>query len=202
MLKVKQTYWKLNKNYKGISCLCGTPVSIGSKSGRCKSCAASKPKKEPLKLVCNECLNSFETYPCRKQKSYCSRECKTKAQIGRKMSKEWCQNQSIRLKGSKSHFWKGGVTKENKRLRTTYEYRLWRKSVFERDDYTCQACGNRGCYLQADHIMPFSMYPEMRFDISNGRTLCVACHKKTDTYAGKLFKYRELTPKTTRNSKK
>lgn len=63
-------------------------------------------------------------------------------------------------------------------------YRTWRKAVFERDDYTCQGegCGSRGGELNADHIKPFSTHPELRFKVSNGRTLCVPCHKKTPTY--------------------
>jgi 5-methylcytosine-specific restriction endonuclease McrA len=39
--------------------------------------------------------------------------------------------------------------------------------------------------LQADHIKPFAHHPELRFDVNNGRTLCVPCHRKTDTYGGR-----------------
>ena len=69
-----------------------------------------------------------------------------------------------------------------KRIRKSKEYRLWREAVFERDDYTCVFCGDIGGSLNADHIKRFSDYPELRFAIDNGRTLCVDCHKKTGTY--------------------
>ena len=88
-------------------------------------------------------------------------------------------------KGDKSHSWRGGVTKLNEKIRKSFEYRLWRKAVYERDKYTCVWCGIKGTRLNADHIKPFSLFPELRFAIDNGRTLCEDCHKKTDTYGGK-----------------
>lgn len=74
-----------------------------------------------------------------------------------------------------------------KSKRPRHECDLWRKKVFERDNYTCVLCNIRGGNLQADHIKPYSLYPDLRFDIDNGRTLCVICHKKTDTYGIKLY---------------
>ena len=84
--------------------------------------------------------------------------------------------------GSDNNMWKGGITSKIKKIRDSMEYKLWRKSVFERDDYTCVWCGQKGGKLNADHIKSFSLYPEIRFSKDNGRTLCVNCHKNTDTY--------------------
>lgn len=39
--------------------------------------------------------------------------------------------------------------------------------------------------MNADHIMPFAYFPDLRFELSNGRTLCLKCHQKTDTYMGR-----------------
>lgn len=77
----------------------------------------------------------------------------------------------------KHPFWKGGITPINQVERHSGEYIEWRKKVFERDNYTCQICGNRGNKIHADHIKPFALYPELRTELSNGRTLCVSCHK-------------------------
>jgi len=85
-------------------------------------------------------------------------------------------------KGEKSRFWKGGITPAYRAIRNTVEYRLWRESVFKRDNYTCIWCGQIGGRLNADHIKSFRDYPELRFAIDNGRTLCEECHKKTDNY--------------------
>jgi len=78
--------------------------------------------------------------------------------------------------------WKGGITGENKKQRDTATYYHWRKQVFERDNYTCKICGVRGGVLHADHIKPFSLFTELRYDINNGRTLCISCHRQTPTY--------------------
>jgi 5-methylcytosine-specific restriction endonuclease McrA len=87
---------------------------------------------------------------------------------GRKRSEDFCRAISERLRGEKSKWWKGGVTPLRAQIYNSYEYKKWRKDVFQRDNYTCQLCGLRGGYLEADHIKPFSLFPELRFDINNG----------------------------------
>ena len=93
-------------------------------------------------------------------------------------------------RGEKHGNWKGGITPINAKIRQSLEYKLWRKAVYERDNYTCVWCGVRSkrgksVILHADHIKPFAYYPELRFAIDNGRTLCIDCHKTTDTYMKK-----------------
>jgi 5-methylcytosine-specific restriction endonuclease McrA len=78
-----------------------------------------------------------------------------------------------------------GITPELERIRRSAEYRAWRAAVFERDDFTCQDCGKRGGYLEADHIKTFAHHPDLRFELSNGRTLCQPCHRKTPTFGGR-----------------
>lgn len=85
--------------------------------------------------------------------------------------------------------WKGGVTPVRKKLYFSKEYKLWRTAVFERDGYTCIWCGKRGGELQADHIKPWARYPELRFAIDNGRTLCKKCHMTTDTWGVRNYQF-------------
>ena len=113
------------------------------------------------------------------------------AHLGLKRTELTKQKISLAQKGDKHWNWQGGITPEHQRLRLSREYKLWREAVFKRDDYTCIWCSQRGGELNADHIKPFSLYPELRFALDNGRTLCVKCHKTTDTYLRGRIKHYE-----------
>jgi len=80
-------------------------------------------------------------------------------------------------RGEANFMWKGGVTSENIKARQSFEYQEWRRKVYERDNYTCQHCGdNKGGNLNPHHIKSFAEYPELRYDVENGITLCKNCH--------------------------
>ena len=104
-----------------------------------------------------------------KKQSIGQREAKRKSQLGRNGSN-----------------WQGGKTKENYRSHRPSDLRLkvWRGAVFKRDNYVCQKCGISGVYMEADHIKEWADYPELRYIINNGQTLCKdKCHKqKTKLY--------------------
>lgn len=67
--------------------------------------------------------------------------------------------------------------RESAEGRRCAEYKTWRKSVFERDNYTCQVCGARGVKLNAHHRKQYAFFPDLRYSLNNGVTLCVPCHK-------------------------
>ena len=80
-----------------------------------------------------------------------------------------------------SNNWKGGITPSSIAIRNSKEYKAWREYVFNRDNFTCQECGDtsrkgHSVFLEAHHIKPFATHTELRFDISNGVTLCRKCH--------------------------
>ncbi len=99
-------------------------------------------------------------------------------------SEEWLKNmgQAFRKttlnKGPNHWNWKGGITEENHKIRTSSEYMDWRMKVFQRDRFSCVECGYHGQDIVADHIQPFSLYPDLRFEVENGRTLCIPCDRK------------------------
>ena len=106
------------------------------------------------------------------------REAARRRQTGVKRSEETKRKISDSHKGSKNWAWKGGITKESHRLRNSREYRIWREAVLIRDGHKCIWCGSPE-RLEADHIKPFALFPELRFAIDNGRTLCRPCHQTT-----------------------
>ena len=88
-------------------------------------------------------------------------------------------------RGEKCHLWRGGVTKENNKVRSSIEYSLWRSAVFARDNWTCQKYGTRGGKLHAHHIQNFADFPELRFAIDNGITLSDKAHREFHKIYGK-----------------
>jgi len=120
-----------------------------------------------VELECNQCGEPFELPVSLAEKGgvYCSNGCKNKAAYN--------GNQSL-----------------NDEFRYMEINDGWRKDVFERDDYTCVECGQRGGSLQAHHVTPVAELVEdcetrndfeeiMEFcDVSNGRTVCTECHNQ------------------------
>ena len=126
---------------------------------------------------CLRCNNEFYVFPYRK-KLFCSISC----------AKKGNQNgfTSENMSGENNPNWKGGISKNVHSIREP-KYKLWRKEVFERDNYTCQACGLKRCYLEAHHIKSWAKYPKLRYKINNGITYCLDCHKKFDKFRNNLY---------------
>src|SRR3990167_4900663 len=156
---------KLSLNQKYCSLKCGRAQTLNR-------LVWNKGKVTLYTSICSRCNKEYIYTGKRKNKPriYCSKK---------------CFRPPIR-KGTQSHLWKGGITSINQQIRTSWKYKLWRKSVFERDNYTCQFCGQIGGQLQVDHIKPFAFFPTLRFDMSNARTLCLECHKQTSTYLKRI----------------
>ncbi len=81
----------------------------------------------------------------------------------------------------------------NSKYRTP-QYIEWREACLKRDDYSCRHCPKSKrthprTTFQVDHIKSWATHPELRYTVSNGRTLCLACHRKTPTFGRKNLKY-------------
>lgn len=132
-----------------------------------------------------------------KNKGICSNTGRTHIKKGQKLSpstqfkkghETWSKGKKLLYNvGPLNNNWKGGVTSLVQKIRHSPEIKQWRKDVFKRDNYTCVRCGRKRkpgdrVLLEADHIKSFAKYPELRFDLNNGRTLCRECHLKEPTH--------------------
>lgn len=107
---------------------------------------------------------------------------------GKISEKEYVKNTGICLSGVRAKVidgkvvvWVGNKSPDeykDRDYRRTNKYKSWRKKVFERDNYTCQHCQQVGGELNAHHIKPFAKFKELRYEVSNGLTLCVECHRQ------------------------
>lgn len=96
--------------------------------------------------------------------------------------------QTGRIKGEKHHKWKGGISNSAYNREGRLEYRLWKQMVHEQSGFKCSRCGvEQGTFceccgqritLHAHHVRPYADHPELRYDVSNGISLCSACHWK------------------------
>lgn len=94
--------------------------------------------------------------------------------------------QEDRDKISKGHLLRLGKDKPSEERDGPLTSR-WREQVKKRDNYTCQCCGVKQeellrivgditSWLHAHHIKSWAEFPELRFEVSNGITLCWPCH--------------------------
>jgi len=146
-----------------------------------------------LSKTCEHCGKTFDIAAHRLQRArFCSRTCadagkvgvSNLAALGRKNSPETIEkmriiNRANARRGPDNPMWRGGYNTERRRLMQQFEYKNWRRSVFERDDYTCVECGARGVYLHAHHTVPWSVDETLRYEVSNGQTMCRPCHHET-----------------------
>jgi len=137
------------------------------KSRFCSLRCYHKSTENKITLICDECSKIFDvsesTFFYHKTR-FCSKYCYGK----------WSSRERV---GENAPVWKGGVTPENKRRRGLIEYHNWRVLVFQGDGYICQCCFDpKRKNLNAHHIFPWAKYPNLRYTLENGVTLCYDCH--------------------------
>ena len=105
-----------------------------------------------------------------------------------------CYNKDRHMPKGEEHWnWQGGKSLINDRHDST-EYKKWRLAVYQRDNYKCQYCGSKE-KINAHHIYSYQHYPELRYRIDNGITLCEKCHIKTHQKFGYDSQFRMILPK-------
>lgn len=108
---------------------------------------------------------------------------------------DWRRKTSEANSGPNHWNWQGGINSENRLMRSSTRHKEWSLAVLRCDRWRCQKCGSNGRDLTAHHIEPWSKNRELRFEVSNGVTLCRACHcglHKPRTGTGKPPKPRSV----------
>ena len=165
----------LSSNRKFCSKRCSDLINSTKVLKKCKICGKEfLIKKSRVNVGCGK---------------YCSNKCKVKGYIGFKHSKETKDKLKNCKKGSWSKEnnpkWNGGVSTKNSIERGSKKTKLWKKSIFELFNFTCQRCKKRGGDMEAHHILNWSSYEEKRHDINNGILFCKICHKEFHKKYGK-----------------
>lgn len=155
-----------SNNWKGGKPKCECGVIIGYNNKQCKNCYI-------LKLKSNPPLKGFKHTDESKEKI-------RNANIGKKLSKETIQKLVGKIPWNyiEDRTKLKKFSKDNKQRKTS-AYNNWSRSVKNRDNYICRISNKDCCgILEAHHILPFRDYPELRFIINNGITLCHAHHPR------------------------
>lgn len=187
-----------------FTCVCGRLGSIsydkfrgGQLCSGCKGERAGDKTRHTIEFVRSAfvvkgCVLLSTEYSGNKQKLKYICECGTYAEIAFAKFQSGqrcrvCRSRKIseKLSGPNNHFWRADLTPEHRiKERCIPGYIEWRKGVYARDNYTCVSCGQRGGKLNAHHLESYARVPELRTEITNGVTLCKACH---DEYHRKIL---------------
>jgi hypothetical protein len=113
----------------------------------------------------------------------CGKEAEVSTQSLRNAGTKSCgcltSESASRRSGPNNPNWRPDLTEEERaRKRNPHKNKLWRVAVYERDDFTCQICFQRGGKIEAHHLNSYSAFPDQRFDVDNGTTLCKGCHRR------------------------
>ncbi len=152
-------------NYKGGWPECN---SCGRKTRQytsklCNTCHVSlKAETSSVETSCLYCKKEFRTVKS-KMKKFCNRQCFSLGNRGENNWK-WFADRSLLVK---------------KQERGDSAYKEWRKSVRDRDGWECKM-SNGDCLgkVVAHHILPWAKFPELRYEVNNGITLCSFHHPR------------------------
>ena len=192
-LKGSPGYPRIENYYRKRVRICADcGASFYGRGGRAVACDACRSR------ICQQCGKKFLRRSRGFPNKFCTNKCNSLFQRT--------------LVGELGGNWRGGVDACNRKKRIAERARkgsrAWVKEVLERDAYVCQKCGFNGnrkrpFRLHAHHIKPFGKFPDLRFEVSNGVTLCGPCHvdvhrkKFPNTLFTKLVKnHPELYPCT------
>ena len=173
-----------NPNKRHLNCAtCGKPFCPTNPRQKCCSVKCGmNSRKNRLTLICPNCKQVFDVpvSAARQGRVTCSNECRYEYKTGKRGANsgggKW-------MKGGGNPNWKGGVSSDRHEMhRRSAEVHSWRREVISRDKRTCQRCGvkkntRKRIEVVAHHKKSWTKFPEFRFILENGMTVCAECHK-------------------------
>lgn len=186
----RECYERWHENQVVLNCeYCGKEYSItkskfdNNEHHFCSMECRAKSDEKRVNINCDYCnkeINITQSMFDNNEHHFCSRECYFK----------W---RSENLRGENNPSYKPNLTEEDREKRRNIQgYRDFVKGVFERDNYTCQKCGdNKGGNLVAHHLNGYHWCKDERVDVNNGITLCTTCHKLFHEIYSKKFNTKE-----------
>lgn len=135
----------------------------------CSYKCSGKARENKIIKICLYCKKEYETFPSREKagRQYCSSTCYGKSQ-------------------------RNPLRNIHQAIRRLSEYIDWHKTILQRDNFVCRACGKTKTKFNVHHIN--TVYNILKnnsvnnvekaikcnelWDTNNGVTLCVVCHKK------------------------
>lgn len=168
--------------------------------------------KNKVEIKCKTCEKTFSCYlnlVLKYKRKYCSKVCAIKGNTNIRLchlgKPSW--NKGLKISGmsgnKQSIKWRQRMTGQNhprwisdrsklKRhnRRNDMAYKEWRKQVWLRDKFVCKIA-NPNCNgrIEAHHILSWRDYPELRYEVNNGITLCHAHHPRKKEEEAKLSPY-------------
>ncbi|NCU28786.1 MAG: hypothetical protein EOM85_03910 [Candidatus Moranbacteria bacterium] len=104
---------------------------------------------------------------------------------------------SERMHGEKNPMWRGGTTTFRQKLCKEITAEL-RRSIYQRDSFSCRLCNETGGKLTLHHIIPIWQDNSLNIEPSNLITLCKQCHHsingKEHIVANKFLPIKEVLP--------
>jgi len=183
---------------------CSKSLPRKAKNTYCVKCSGSRRRKPRKK--CLDCKRELST-----QKPIRCFKCSLKdperfIKLSSTLKKLHLRPTNAFKTGNLHPNWSGGTNSLFLSYRRSPRYKKLRRECFLRDNYTCVLCGNKNSKnnkvtIECDHIISvYSIFKKYNiiskntfgacpilWDITNLRTLCKECHKKTDTYGIKAL---------------
>lgn len=193
------------KSHKQDCINCGEEFKCKPSSKRkfcCRECCTAHRKKNhvstKVECLCEYCGSTYFTFKAqiRKGSRFCSQECKQRSERNREIREckvcnsvfeVWPSSKALycshKCRGEDS---RGAHYRYNKSTSRTYKSIQWAIKVKERDNYTCQRCGDTDRDMHSHHILGYMDNINRRYDLDNGICLCAECHYEYHRIYGKV----------------